>query len=42
MDELRDRYHVGHHPPGHLADGEPACFDHWWLAANPGLSPQMS
>ncbi len=34
MDELRDRYHVGHHPPGHLADGEPACFDEWWLAAN--------
>jgi hypothetical protein len=34
MDELRDRYHVGHHPPGHLADDEPACFDEWWLAAN--------
>ena len=34
MDELHDRYHVGHHPPGHLADDEPACFDEWWLAAN--------
>jgi hypothetical protein len=34
MDELRDRYHVGHHPPGHLADDEPACFNEWWLAAN--------
>jgi len=34
MDELRDRYHVGHHPPGYLADSAPACFDQWWLAAN--------
>ena len=34
MDELRDRYHVGHHPPGYLADSAPACFDEWWLAAN--------
>jgi hypothetical protein len=34
MDELRDRYHVGHNPPGYLAESQPACFDEWWLAAN--------
>ncbi|MEX5718365.1 hypothetical protein [Geodermatophilus maliterrae] len=34
MDQLRDRYHVGHNPPGYLADSRPACFDEWWLAAN--------
>lgn len=34
MDELRDRFHVGHHPPGYLADQKPACFEQWDHAAN--------
>ncbi len=33
MGELRDRFHVGHNPPGRLTEQEPVCFDEWRPAA---------
>src|SRR4051812_25620284 len=33
MGELRDRYHVGHNPPGRITEQEPGCFEEWLPAA---------